>query len=170
MPVQDPLFDDLPTDLREMISRPISDLEMAGPLLPIGHYFGECVDVITGLSSNKGTRYFAFICQPKEFGPDITPAMQETLNGTDLTNYEFPRRDQAGKGLPAGQIWWTPKTQGMVREFLTDMGFPESKPVDECIVGMRNKKVLMGIGRDNYERDGKKREYNVMVSLAQDPR
>ena len=172
MPVQDPLFEDMPTDLREMISKPIGDLEENRPLLPVCHLFGECIDVVTGLSSQKHTRYFGFICQPREFGPDVTPQMQQALNGVDLSDYEFPKRERLGMGLPAGQIWWTPSAQGMAREFLTDMGFPITKPVDECIVEMRGKKVLMGIGKDSYDRgDGSKpREYNVMVSLSRDPR
>jgi hypothetical protein len=169
MPVNDPLFADMPVDLREMIARPMEDFP-AQPLLPTCHYFGQVVDVLTGLSKNVGTRYFAFICQPTEVC-DLDPegkAAQQTLNGVDLSDYEFPRRDRVGTGLPAGQIWISPKAMSMNREFLTGMGFPEAKPFDECIVEMRGRKVLMGIGREKSERNG--REYNVMVTLAQDPR
>lgn len=169
MAVQDPLFDDMPTDFRDMISKPIGDWE-SNPLLPTGHYFGEVIDVMTGLSKVKSTRYFGFICQPKEFGPDINPDVRKSLGDVELTNYEFPRRESLGTGLPAGQIWISPGAMSMNREAFTSLGFPESKPMDECIVEMRGRKVLMGIGRDSYERDGKKREYNVLVSLAQDPR
>lgn len=169
MPVQDPLFSDMPVDLREMIAKPIGEWE-SNPLLPVGHYFGEVIDVLTGLSKVKETRWFAFICQPREFGPDIDAAARAEMGDTNLSDYEFPRRESCGTGLPAGQIWITPNAMAMNREAFTTLGFPETKPLDECIVEMRNRKVLMGIGRDSYERDGKKREYNVMVSLAQDPR
>lgn len=170
MPIQDPLFNDMPPDLREMIAKPISEWE-SRPLLPTGHYFGDVIDILTGLSKNKGTRYYTFICQPREFGPDITPEVQKSLNGVDLTNYEFPRRENCGTGLPAGQIWIITGAMSMNREFFTSMGFPEAKPMDECISEMRNKKVLMGIGRDSYENaQGQTREFNVMTLLAQDPR
>ncbi len=174
MPVQDQVFDDLPVDLREMIAKPIGEWE-AKPLLPLCHLFGECIDLVTGKSSNKGTRYFAFICQPNEFGPDVTPEMQKLLNGVSLTDYEFPRRDRCGGVLPAGQIWIATGAMSMNREFFTSMGFPEAKPMDECISEMRGKKVLMQIGRDSYKRDegtANERivEFNVMTALSQDPR
>ncbi len=175
MPVQDPIFEDMANDavdFREMIAKPIGEWE-ANPLLPTGHLFGQCVDVLTGKSRNKGTRFFAFICQPQEFGPDIPADTQKSLTaaGLSLTDYEFPKRERVGTGLPAGQIWITPGSMNMNREFFTRMGFPESKPQDECIVEMRGRKVLMAIGKEPFENaQGQTREFNVMTDLFQDPR
>lgn len=177
MSVNDPLFEGLPTDLRDAIAKPIGEWESTSrPLLPTGYYFGECVDVLRGASSQKGTTGFAFICTPHEWaeGAGISQPLKkeerDLLDSTDLSAYEFPRREQVGYVVPAGQIWITPGSMSMNREFFTNMGFPESQPQDECILAMRGRKVLMGVGRDSYERNGQKREFNVMTSLAQDPR
>jgi hypothetical protein len=169
-PVQDPLFDDLPIDFREMLAKPIGDWEGQN-LLPTGYYYGECVDVLTGRSNNKKTLYFGFICQVHEPGPQMEAKDLKAIETVTLTDYEFPRRERLGTGLPAGQIWITPGSMNMNREFFTSMGFPETKPQDECIRDMRGKKVLMGIGRDPYvNAQGQKREFNVMSSLQQDDR
>ena len=176
-PVNDPLFENLPNDLRDSITKPIGEWESTSrPLLPTGYYFGECVEVLRGNSSQKGTVCFTFICTPREWADGagisqpLKPADKDLLDSTDLSTFEFPRRDQVGYVVPAGTIWLHPNAMGMNREFFTNMGFPESRPMDECILAMKGLKVLMGIGRDDYERNGVKREFNVMTSLAQDPR
>lgn len=174
----DPLFQDLPHDLRDSMARPLSDFP-ARPLLPTGYYFGECIDVIRGNSNKKGTLGFAFISSPKEWadGGGISQPLKkedkdllDSIEDAAWAEYEFPRREQAFGMVPAGTIWITPGSMSLCREFFTNMGFAESKPMDECILEMRGKKVLMGIGLDKYERNGVERKFNVMTSLAQDPR
>lgn len=177
-PIQDELLNDLPADFRDMMAKPLEDWP-SRPLLPTGYYFGEVVDVIRGNSRNKGTLGFAFISSPREWadgGGISQPLKKEDKDlidglGTEgLAEYEFPRRDNAFGMVPAGTIWIAKGAMSMNREFFSSMGFPDSQPMDECILAMRGKKVLMGIGRDKYERNGQTREFNVMTSLVQDPR
>lgn len=177
--IKDPLFEDSAgwthkdektgrvTDMRELLSRPLEDFPTR-PLLPPCYFYGECVDVVTGLSSNKGTRYFAFICQPQEWVPESEPqGADELLGEFKLTDYEFPNRDRCGQGLPAGQIWISPKAMPMNREFFDGMGFSSSKPMQECIPEMRGRKVMMEIG---VEQSQSGRNFNVLTSLTRDPR
>ncbi len=154
-------------DIRELLSKPIGEWEQKS-LLPVGHYFGRCVDMDDGNSSKKGTKYYAFFVQPTDPGPDVRP---DQLAGIKLQDYEFPTRQ-----YPNGPsvVWITPGAMPMNRIFFENMGFPVTKPMDECINEMRGRGVLMGIGQEESERstnaDGTKRKYNVLVSLTGDPR
>lgn len=155
-----------PIDFREMLSRPIGEWE-GTTLLPSCHMFGEVVDVLEGRSMTKQTPRFAFICSPREFGPDVTDEMKAEMAAVNLSDYEFPNRNYLD-GSPAGVIYITPKAMVMNREFFENMGFPPTKPMDQCIMEMKGKKVLMGIGRDKNPKTD--RYFNQMVSLQRDPR
>jgi hypothetical protein len=176
MPIDTSFFDDMPTDLRDAIAKPIGDYETSRIALPSGHYFGECYDVVKGNSRNKGSLYFAFLCRPTEVVPQqpnagaIEKALKEA--GADLDDFSFPTERSLGGMIPAGQIWpGTPGGRDMAREWFSTMGFPLAKPFDQCIIEMKGKKVLMEIGKDSYTNaQGEKREFSVMASLKQDPR
>jgi hypothetical protein len=154
-------------DFRDLLRKPIGDWESRGPL-PVGHYFGKVVDVEEGNSSKKGTKYFAFFVQIATAGPDVDQAQ---LGSVDLTAYEFPnRRYPNGPSV----VWITPGAMPMNRVFFENMGFPPTKPMDECINEMRGKNVMIGIGveesESNTNADGSKRKYNQLVSITGDPR
>src|SRR5580765_1434929 len=152
-------------DFRDLLRKPIGDWESRQPL-PMGHYYGKVVDIDEGNSSKKGTKYYAFFVQPTEAGPDLD---QSKLAGYNLSDYEFPNRR-----FPNGPsvIWITPGAMPMNRTFFENMGFPPTKPMDECINEMRGKNVMIGIGVEDSETstnaDGTKRKYNLMVSITRD--
>jgi len=154
-------------DFRELLRKPIGAWENRATL-PVGYYYGKVVDVEEGNSSKKGTKFFAFFVQPTEPGPDLDA---DKLAGYNLGEYEFPNRR-----FPNGPsvIWITPNAMPMNRAFFENMGFPPTKPMDDCINEMRGRNVLIGIAVEDSETslnaDGTKRKYNTLVSITRDNR
>ncbi len=174
-----PAFDDLPLDIRELIRKPLGEIPLpaAFPLLPTAYYFGKCVDTDFNGVSKSGNRCWVFYCIPTELvpGQEVT---QNDLASLDLSMFKFP--SDRFYGVNGGTLWMIP-SQGLgnMRVFFTRMGFPQTKPLEDCAVEMLGKNVYMEIGKEDAQNadgtprldaGGTKRQYNILISLAKDPR
>lgn len=106
-----------PTDLREMLSRPMSDFPDLPDLPPKADFFGKLVGVQSKLSSKKETPFFQFDARLVEPGPNVSPAALKTITDGGFTLADY-------------QVWCefylTPNSIRMFRRFLTSLGFAEN--------------------------------------------
>lgn len=108
------MADETTPDLLELLKKPMSDFPNLPGLPPKKHFYGKLLSVTAGVSSQKGTPFYAFNIRITDPGKDVTAAELSAITtaGFSLADYEA-----------AGNFYLTLKALPMLREFLDSLGF-----------------------------------------------
>lgn len=111
------MADNETVDLRELLSRPMSDFPDLPDLPPKQDFFGKIIGIESKLSSNKQTPFFQINARLTDPGPHVTTAMLKPITdgGFTLADYEV-----------WCEFYLTPKAMIMFRRFLSSLGFAEN--------------------------------------------
>lgn len=104
-------------DLRELLSRPMSDFPDLPDLPPKSDFFGKIIGIQSKLSTNKGTPFFQIDARLTDPGPNVSAAALKKITdgGFSLADYNV-----------YSEFYLTPKAMIMFRRFLTSLGFAEN--------------------------------------------
>lgn len=104
-------------DLRDLLSKPLSDFPDR-PNLPGGkHFYGKIIGIGTTHSKVKGTPGYHVAVRLTDPGQDVTEAEKAKIAdaGFNIADYEV-----------GSDFWITPGSMTFLRRFLISLGFPEN--------------------------------------------
>lgn len=104
-------------DLRELLSRPMSDFPDLPDLPPRKDFFGKITGIQSKLSTQKQTPFFQIDAKLTDPGPNVTDADLKAIKdgGFSLGDYTVN-----------ANFYLTPNAIRMFRRFLTSIGFAEN--------------------------------------------
>ena len=111
------MSDETPLDIRDLLSKPLSDFPDR-PNLPGGrHFYGKLTSFAATFSKTKKTPGYHVGIRLTDPGADVTKAELDVISnaGFAVGDYEV-----------GSDFWLTPGSMVFLRRFLVSLGFPES--------------------------------------------
>ena len=109
------MSDNPPIDLRDLLSKPMSDFPDLPDLPSAKHFYGKILQMTSGHSTQKKTPFYQFDVRLTDPGEDVTPAELKKIAdaGFSLSDYQV-----------YAQLYLTPNTMRQLRRFVQSLGFP----------------------------------------------